>query len=187
VRQYAGMVSGGTLHVGDEVVVLPGGGRSRVSSIATFDGPLEEATPSLSITVGLEDDIDVGRGDLIAPGGSAPEPTDEVLGTLCWFSPKALRAGDRYRIKHTTRVTPARVRAVEARLDVGTLTLEPAEQLADNDIGVAVLALAAPVAADPYRVNRVTGSFVVIDEATNATVAAGMVGPPVLATTPAPR
>ena len=185
VRQYAGMVSGGTLRVGDEVVVLPGGGRSKVSSIATFDGPLEEATPSLSVTVALDDDIDVGRGDLIAPARSAPEPSDEVLCTLCWFSPKAVRAGDRYRIKHTTRVTPARVRAVEARLDVGTLALETADQLIDNDIGVVVLSLASPVAADPYQVNRVTGSFVVIDEATNATVAAGMVGPPVLATAPA--
>jgi sulfate adenylyltransferase subunit 1 len=184
-RQYAGMVSGGTLKVGDEVVVLPGGSRTTVSSIATFDGPLEEATPSLSVTVSLQHDVDVGRGDLIAPARSAPVPSDEVLCTLCWFSPRPMRAGDRYRIKHTTRVTPARVQALESRLDVGTLALEPAEELADNDIGVAVLALASPVAADPYRVNRVTGSFVVIDEATNATVAAGMVGPPVLAAAPA--
>ena len=184
-RQYAGMVSGGSLRVGDDVVVLPGGGRSRISSIATFDGPLEEATPSLSVTVALEDDIDVGRGDLIAPAWDAPEPSAEVVGTLCWFSPKPVRAGDRFRIKHTTRVTPARVSAVEARLDVGTLVLEDAGELADNDIGVVRLTLASPIAADPYRVNRVTGSFVVIDEATNATVAAGMVGPPVLAATPA--
>jgi sulfate adenylyltransferase subunit 1 len=186
-RQYAGMVSGGSLRVGDEVVVLPGGGHSRIASIATFDGPLDEARPSLSVTVALEDDLDVGRGDLIAPRREAPEPSAEVLGTLCWFGAKPARAGHRFRIKHTTRVTAARLLAVETRLDVGTLALEDADELADNDIGVVRLALASPIAADPYRVNRVTGSFVVIDEATNATVAAGMVGPPVLASAAAAR
>jgi sulfate adenylyltransferase subunit 1 len=110
-----------------------------------------------------------------------------VLGTLCWFGAKPARAGHRFRIKHTTRVTAARLLAVETRLDVGTLALEDADELADNDIGVVRLALASPIAADPYRVNRVTGSFVVIDEATNATVAAGMVGPPVLASAAAAR
>ncbi len=186
-RQYAGMVSGGVLRVGDDVVALPSGARSRVARIATFDGPLEEATPSLSVTVELEDDVDVGRGELIAPVGDAPEPTTEVLATLCWFSPEPVRAGKRYRVKHTTRVVPARVTAVEARLDVGTLALEAADELGDNDIGVTVLSLGSPIAADPYRVNRVTGSFVVIDEGTNATVAAGMVGPPVLAASPSTR
>jgi sulfate adenylyltransferase subunit 1 (EFTu-like GTPase family) len=185
IRQYAGMVSGGSLRVGDDVVVLPAAVRSKIASIATFDGPLEEARPSLSVTVSLEDDLDVGRGDLIAPVWDAPEASAEVVCTLCWFSPKPLRIGDRFRIKHTTRVTPARVSAVEARLDVGTLELQDADGLSDNDIGVVLLALASPIVADPYRVNRVTGSFVVIDEVTNATVAAGMVGPPVLATTPA--
>jgi len=180
-RGYAGMVSGGTLRVGDEVVVLPDGGRSRISSIATFDGPMAEATPSLSVTVELDDDLDVGRGDLIAPADLAPEATDEVLATVCWFDRRPLTAGQRYRVKHTTRLTPARVTAVDGRLDLGTLELGPSDTLLDNDIGVVRLSLATPIAVDPYRANRVTGSFVVIDEDSNATVAAAMVGPPVLA------
>jgi sulfate adenylyltransferase large subunit len=180
-RSYAGMVTGGALRAGDEVVVLPGGARSHIAAIGTFDGPLDEAAPSLSVTVALEDDIDVARGDLIAPASSAPVPVAELTATVCWFGEGPLAAGQRYKVKHTTRTTPARVLAVDARLDVGTLELSEAEQLANNDIGVVRLALATPLAADPYRANRVTGSFVIVDEASNATVAAGMVGPPALA------
>jgi sulfate adenylyltransferase large subunit len=180
-RGYAGMVSGGTLRVGDEVVVVPAGARTRISSIATFDGAMDQATPSLSVTVELEDDLDVGRGDLVAPVSSAPHPTDEVVATVCWFGRRPLVSGQRYRVKHTTRLTTARVATVEGRLDVGTLELEEADSLTDNDIGVVRLVLATPIAADSYRANRVTGSFVLIDEDSHATVGAAMVGPPVLA------
>ncbi|HUY64953.1 MAG TPA: GTP-binding protein [Acidimicrobiales bacterium] len=179
-RRYAGMVSGGTLRVGDHVVVLPSGTRSRITAIGTFDGPLSEATPSLSVSVELEDELDVSRGDLIAPVEGAPEPSRQLTATVCWFSASPLEVGGRYKVKHTTRTTSAEVLAVEARLDVATLALVPADTLDDNEIGVVSLALATPLAADPYRLSRVTGSFVVIDESTNATVAAGMVGPPVL-------
>jgi sulfate adenylyltransferase subunit 1 len=181
-RSYAGMVTGGTLRVGDEVVVLPGDGRTRIASLHTFDRSLTEATARMSVTVHLEDDLDVSRGDTLAPVDTAPEVVGHLEATLCWFSPHPLAAGQRFRIKHTTRITRARVSSVQSRLNVGSLELETTRTLADNEIGVARLEVATPLAVDPYRVNRVTGSFVLIDEATSATVAAGMVGPPLLAT-----
>jgi sulfate adenylyltransferase subunit 1 (EFTu-like GTPase family) len=104
----------------------------------------------------------------------------EFDATLCWFAEPAVTAGRRFRLKHTTRLTPAHTVAVHSRLDVGSLELEPAGELGPNDIGVVRLAVGTPLAVDPYRANRVTGSFVVIDENTHATVAAGMVGTPVL-------
>jgi sulfate adenylyltransferase large subunit len=179
-RSYAGMVSGGTLRAGDDVVVLPGGARSTVASVGTFDGALDEAASSLSVTVTLDDDLDVARGDLIAPVTGAPETLREFDATLCWFGERPATTGARFRIKHTTRVTPAVLTSLAGRLDVDTLSLEPTDELAFNDIGVGRLTVATPIAADPYHVNRVTGSFVVIDEATNATVAAGMVGTPIV-------
>jgi sulfate adenylyltransferase large subunit len=183
-RSYAGMVSGGTFRPGDEVVVLPGGQRSRLSSLSTFDGPLDDAPASMSVTIGLDDDIDVSRGDLIASVDHPPEVVREFDATLCWFADEALEPGRRLRLKHTTRLTPAHIVSVDSRLDVGSLELEPAGRLGANEIGVARLAVGTPLAVDPYRANRMTGSFVVIDEQTNATVAAGMVGLPVLARLP---
>ena len=185
-RSYAGMVSGGTLFVGEEVVVLPSGAKSTVTAISTFDGPLAAAPPSMSVTVALDDDLDVSRGDVIAPAADAPEATGQFTATVCWFAERPIEAGQRFTVKHTTRTTAARVLSVDARLDVGTLTLADADALADNEIGVVQLATATPLALDPYHRNRVTGSFVVVDPTTNATLAAGMVGPPVLAASPAP-
>ena len=179
-RSYAGMVSGGTLHAGDEVVVLPAGGRSRIDSVGTFDGVLQQATSSLSVTVSLGDDLDVGRGDLIAPVDGAPEVLREFEATVCWFGEQPVEVGRRFRVKHTTRITPARLVALEGRLDVDSLALVATDVLEQNDIGVGRIAVATPIAADLYQVNRVTGSFVIIDEATNATVAAGMVGAPAM-------
>jgi sulfate adenylyltransferase large subunit len=183
-RSYAGMVTGGTLHAGDEVVVLPAGARTRIVSLHTFDGPLDEATARMSVTVHLEHDVDISRGDMLASVNGAPEVVDEFEATLCWFGPRPVESGQRFRIKHTTRVAQARVACVETRLDVGSLELEATGALADNEIGVARLAMATPLAVDPYRVNRVTGSFVVMDEDTSATVAAGMVGLPVFVKAP---
>jgi sulfate adenylyltransferase large subunit len=180
-RSYAGMVSGGTFRPGDEIVVLPGGQRSRITSVETFDGPLDEAAASLSVTVRLDDDLDVSRGDLIAPAGDPPDVVREFEATLCWFADPPAEAGRRFRLKHTTRLTPAQVLSVDSRLDVGSLELEPSSRLGPNDIGVVRLGVGTALAVDRYRANRVTGSFAVIDEHTNVTVAAGMVGPPVLA------
>jgi sulfate adenylyltransferase subunit 1 len=180
-RSYAGMINGGALRTGDEVVVLPEGRRTSVSRIETFDGPLERAPIGLSVSVHLADDLDVSRGDLIASAEEPPDVVTEFEATVCWFGERSLQAGDRLRIKHTTRVTPVKVTAVQARLDVNALQLEPVDELRDNDIGVVALATATSLAIDPYRRDRITGSFVLVDETTNATVAAGMVGRPELA------
>ena len=180
-RSYAGMVSGGSFRPGDEILVLPNGQRSRLTSVETFDGPLDEASSPLSVTVRLDDDLDVSRGDLIAPADFPPDVVREFDATVCWFADTAVEAGRRWRLKHTTRLTPALTVSVQSRLEVGSLSLEPASSLGPNDIGVVRISVGTALAVDPYRANRVTGGFVMIDEQTNATVAAGMVGVPVLA------
>jgi sulfate adenylyltransferase subunit 1 (EFTu-like GTPase family) len=132
------------------------------------------------VSVDLADDLDVSRGDLIAAADEPPLVTNDVEATVCWFGNRPLRAGDRLRVKHTTRVAPARVTEVLSRFDVNDLTLVDADELADNEIGVVRLTTGTPLVLDPYRTNRVTGSFVLVDEATNATLAACMVGSPPL-------
>ncbi len=177
-RTYAGMINGGPLRAGDEVVVLPSGQRSRVTAVETLDGPLREAAVGLSVSVQLADDVDVSRGDLLAAAGDLPDLVTQLVATVCWFDGKPLIAGAQYRIKHTTRVTPARIVSVDARLDVNRLELLPADSLEENDIGTVTISVATPLATDPYHRNRITGSFVLIDPNTNGTVAAGMVGLP---------
>ena len=177
-RSYAGMVNGAPLHPGDRVVVLPENHQTTVTAVETYDGPLDEAAVGLSVSVHLADDLDVSRGDLIASADDPPEVVTELEATVCWFGDRSLRPGDRLRVKHTTRTTPARITGVEGRLDVNDLQLQPAPELTDNDIGVVTLTTATALAVDPYRRDRITGSFVLVDEATNATVAAGMVGRP---------
>ncbi|MGH9045890.1 MAG: sulfate adenylyltransferase subunit 1 [Acidimicrobiales bacterium] len=183
-RSYAGMVNGAPLRAGERVIVLPEGWETEVSEVATYDGPLDEAPVGLSVSVRLADDLDVSRGDMVAAADDPPEVARELHATVCWFAPKPLSAGNRLRVKHTTRTTPARVTAIRSKLDVNRLVLQDAADLADNDIGVVTLATAVPLAVDPYRQDRITGSFVLVDEATNATVAAGMVGVPDLAAPP---
>jgi len=180
-RSYAGIVGGGPLRPGDDVVVLPGGQRTTVTAITTYDGSLDEAPVGMSVSVDLAHDIDVSRGDLIASADEPPLVTSDIEATVCWFGNRPLRKGDRLRVKHTTRVAPARVTEVLSRFDVNDLTLVDADELADNEIGVVRLSTGTPLAVDPYRTNRVTGSFVLVDETTNATLAACMVGAPPLA------
>ncbi len=177
-RCYSGLLSGDRLAVGDEVVVLSSGLRSRIAEIWGLDGPKERAVPAESVSVTLADDLDVSRGDLIAARDGAPHPVRDVEASVCWFGQDPLRTGGRYRIKHTTLLTRAEVIAVDGRLDVSDLRLVASDQLADNEIGIVRFLTAAPLAVDPYRRNRVTGSFIVVDEVTNVTVGAAMVGRP---------
>ncbi|MGH9100407.1 MAG: sulfate adenylyltransferase subunit 1 [Acidimicrobiales bacterium] len=177
-RSYAGMVNCGVLRTGEEVVVLPEGWRTTVTGIETYDGPLDEAPVGISVSVDLADDLDVSRGDLLAAAANPPDVVKEIVATVCWFSDRPLRGGDRLRVKHTTRTTPARVTAVRGRLEVNRLEVDPAEELSNNEIGIVELATAVPLAVDPNRRDRITGSIVLVDEGTNATVAAGMVGEP---------
>jgi bifunctional enzyme CysN/CysC len=174
-RGYAGQIASGVLHPGDELVVLPGGSRTRVKAIDTFDGELEEAFPPQSVTILLEDNIDVSRGDMLV-GGEQPHTTRTVEATVCWMTDQPLAGRGRYIVRHTTREVKALVDEVVHRIDVHTLEPDTsADRLELNDIGEVKLRLSAPLVVDVYRRNRETGSFILIDEATNATVGAGMI------------
>jgi sulfate adenylyltransferase subunit 1 len=172
------MINGGPFRVGDPVVVLPQGAATTVRAIETADGPLSRAEVGLSVSLRLADDLDVSRGDLIAAAEDPPEVTDTFEATVCWFQERPLTAGVRLKIKHTTRVTPVVVEAVTGIFDVNELRVTDASELRENDIGVVKLRTSTPLAVDRYEVDRITGSFVLIDELTFATIAAGMVGPP---------
>jgi bifunctional enzyme CysN/CysC len=175
-RAYAGQVAGGVIRPGDEVVVLPGGQQSRVASIDTFDGALDEAFPPMSVALRLEDDIDVGRGSTIVRPHNQPTVGSRFEALLCWMSEQPLDRRRRYLVKHTTRSVTLGAIEVRYRIDVDTLHRdESATTLELNDLGRAQLELAAPLVFDSYRRNRLTGSLIVIDEATNETVAAGVI------------
>jgi bifunctional enzyme CysN/CysC len=175
-RGYAGQVSAGVVRAGDDVMVLPAGTRSRVARVETFDGPVEEAAAPMSVTVVLEDDLDVSRGDMLCAPERPPLLAREVEADLCWLDERPARVGGRYLVKHTTRTTRAELRRIGHRRDVETLDLVPGPATLElNEIGRVTLATAAPLALDPYAESRATGSFIVIDERTNATVGAGMV------------
>jgi sulfate adenylyltransferase subunit 1 len=175
-RGYAGRVEAGTLAVGDAVVILPSGRRSTVEGIDTADGPLESADAGRSVVVRLEHDIDIARGDLIAlDRDPLPSSTNRLTATLCWLSDTPLRPGDRFSLRHTSRDVRAVVDDVRSRLDVATVTSARAAELELNDIGTVFIRTADPVIVDPYAVNRSTGAFLLVDETSGATVAAGMV------------
>jgi bifunctional enzyme CysN/CysC len=175
-RGYAGEVASGVFKAGDDVMVLPSGRTSKIAAIDTFDGELEEAYPPLSVTVRLEDDIDVSRGDMICRAHNQPSETRQLDAMVCWMSERPLSPSGRYRIKHTTRTALAKVDEVRYALDVNSLHRhEDATGLELNEIGRLSLRLSAPLLVDEYRRNRVTGSFILIDESTNDTVGAGMI------------
>jgi bifunctional enzyme CysN/CysC len=175
-RGYAGQLASGALHAGQTVVVLPGGQQTRIAAIDTYDGPLDEACAPLSVTIRLEDDIDVSRGDLICLPGDTPTVARDLEATICWMSERPLRAGDRLTIKHTTRRVPAIVVALVDRVDVETLEREQdVDTFALNDIGRVRIRTSLPLMCDEYRQNRATGGFILIDDASNGTVAAGMI------------
>ena len=175
-RRYAGRIAAGVLREGDEVVVLPSGERTTVAGIDGPRGPLTSAGAPLSVAVRLADELDVGRGDVLAPADAAPLATRELSATVCWMGDAPARPGGRYELKHTTRTVQARLEAIDHRLDVISLAREPAEELALNELGAVRVRLAGDVAPDAYADVRSTGSFILIDPATNDTVAAGMVG-----------
>ncbi|HEV7805897.1 MAG TPA: sulfate adenylyltransferase subunit CysN [Solirubrobacteraceae bacterium] len=175
-RGYAGQVAGGILRPGDEVQVLPSGARSRIARIDTFDGPVDEAFAPMSVTLLLEDEVDVSRGDLICAVDGAPALAREVEATICWMTDAPLRAGVRYAIKHATHAARAIVDEVVDHVDVHTLNPDRSvDELGLNDIGRVRLRTSKPLAFDPYARNRATGSFILIDETSNDTVGAGMI------------
>ena len=175
-RGYAGEVAGGVWRNGDDVIVLPVERRTRVASVDVFDGPLEAAIPGQSVTILLEDDIDIGRGDMLADPDRAPFVAREVTAEICWMSERPLEPRARLAVKHTTRASRAIVEELVSVVDLTTLEDVPSpDRLALNDLAVVRLRLGEPLVVDPYERNRATGSFILIDEATNETVGAGMV------------
>jgi sulfate adenylyltransferase subunit 1 len=178
-RGYAGQVAAGTITEGDEVLVLPAGLRSRVRRIDTMDGPLPEAGSGRSVTLLLDDELDISRGDVIVAATDAPTVTDELDATLCWLSDKPLRAGARVLVKHGTRTVQGMVTSLNSRFDEQKLsTTDDPESLQLNEIGRVWLRTSEPIPADDYTTSRRTGSFLVIDPADGATLAAGLIGAP---------
>jgi bifunctional enzyme CysN/CysC len=176
-RGYAGTVVGGVLKKGDEVMVLPSGFTSHISSIDTADGPIDEAFPPMSVTIRLDDDIDVSRGSMICRPRNKPHVGQDIDAMICWMSEmRSLKAGDRFTIKHTTQVARTIVKDLAYQLDVNTLHRhEDVGELKLNEMGRVTLRTTVPLFYDEYRRNRLTGSFILIDEASNTTVGAGMI------------
>jgi sulfate adenylyltransferase large subunit len=175
-RGYAGQIAGGVMKPGDEVQVLPSGFTSKIAAIDLFDRELKEAYPPMSVTVRLEDDLDVSRGDMICRPQNAPKPSQDIDAMICWMSPEPMRPRQKLAIKHTTRVGRAMIKDIQYRLDVNTLHRDlETKELGLNEIGRVQLRTTVPLLCDPYEKNRSTGSFVLIDEATGVTVGAGMI------------
>jgi sulfate adenylyltransferase subunit 1 len=175
-RGYMGRIVSGSISVGEPVTVLPSGLTSRVKEIFTLDGNLQHAFAPQSVTLVLEDQIDISRGDMLVKNDKAPATLKEFSAMLCWLSEQPLDLRKKYSIKQTTRSVKALVPQIDYRIDINTLVNEatPA-QLKMNEIGLAKIKLQQPIVCDDYKHNRATGSFIIIDESTNNTVAAGMI------------
>ncbi len=174
-RGYAGEIAGGRWRAGDEVVVLPSGLRTSVAGVETHDGLLDVAVQSQAVVVRLADDVDVSRGDMLCDPADPPLVARELEATVCWMHERPVERGARLAIKHTTRWGRAILEEIVSVLDVATLEQVAADRLELNDLARVRIRLSTPLMVDPYTANRVTGAFVLVDEATNETVAAGMV------------
>ncbi|TVT70988.1 MAG: sulfate adenylyltransferase subunit CysN [Pseudomonas sp.] len=174
-RGFAGTLASGIVRKGDEIAVLPSGKISRVKSIVTFDGELEQATPGEAVTLTLEDEIDVSRGDMLVHADSRPRIADGFEAMLVWMGEEPMLPGKKYDIKRATSYVPASIASIAHKVDVNTLEKGAASSLQLNEIGRVKVSLDAPIALDGYAQNRTTGSFIVIDRLTNGTVGAGMI------------
>ena len=178
-RGFAGQIIGGIFKVGDPVVVLPGGRSSRIAGIHTYDGAVAEAFNPMSVQLLLADDLDISRGDMIVRPDNLPFVSSDFEARVCWMSEEPLTPNRKYAIKHTTRSTRCIVREIKSRFNFSTLQADrTVHQLGLNDIGRVVIKTMVPLCYDAYRRNRFTGSFILVDEATNETVAAGMIQEP---------
>jgi len=175
-RAYAGRVAGGIFKKGDKVMVLPSGFTSAIKSIETFDGPVEEAFPPMSVSIRLEDEIDISRGDMIVRENNYPQTGQDLDMMVCWMSERPLQINGKYAIRHTTKDARCVVKEVMYKVDVNTLhRMEDNKVLQLNDIARIKVRTTQPFFYDKYRVNRSTGSVIIVDEATNETVGAGMI------------
>jgi bifunctional enzyme CysN/CysC len=175
-RGYTGQLAAGVLRVGDEIVVQPSGLTSKVAAIDTYDGSVDAAFPPMSVTVRLQDDIDVSRGDMLCRPHNQPTVGQDIEAMVCWLTDRPLQANGRYALKHTTHSARAVVKELRYRLDINTLHRdEESTALGLNEMGRLHLRVTAPLMFDDYRRDRATGSFILIDEASNATAGAGMI------------
>lgn len=174
-RGFMGTIASGTVKVGDELTVLPSGKVSKVKEIVAFDGNLQEAFAPQSITITLEDEIDISRGDMLTHANSGLIARKEVSANVCWIGEEPLSPRKKYLIKHTTNTFKAMVTEIDYRTDIHSLEAEQADELGMNEIGRIELKLLKPMYGDAYTENRATGSFIVIDTFTNNTVGAGMI------------
>jgi sulfate adenylyltransferase subunit 1 (EFTu-like GTPase family) len=170
-----GRVASGSIRVGDHVEILPSRARTTVTGIVTMDGPLQEAFARQSVTLTLADDLDISRGDVISCEPEPPQMKTEFKATLCWMNERKLRLNHRYTLRHMTKTVKAIINEIDYRLDINTLDRQfPVSELETNDIGLVRIKTLQPVICDPYKANRLTGGFIIIDE-NNDTVAAGMI------------
>jgi bifunctional enzyme CysN/CysC/sulfate adenylyltransferase subunit 1 len=178
-RGLSGQIASGIVRVGQRVMVLPSGLKSTIQKIWTLNGELEEAFCPQSVTLQLAHDLDISRGDMIVGLDSLPGMSNDLLAKVCWMNPRPLQKGRKYFLKHATQTVQAVVTSLESRINIQTIEpeFEPAE-LAMNDIGEIRIKTAKPIVFDGYGTNRLTGAFILIEQGTNATVAAGMMRPP---------
>ena len=175
-RGYAGRIAGGVFKPGDKVVALPSGFTSTIKSIDTMNGPIEEAFAPMSVTLTLEDEIDISRGDMIVRENNQPNVTQDVDIMVCWLNEKPLQVRGKYAIKHTSNDVRCIVKEVKYKVDINTLhRLEEDKEIKMNDIGRISIRTTKALFTDEYKRNRNTGSLIIIDEATNETVGAGMI------------
>ncbi|EMJ46041.1 elongation factor Tu domain 2 [Leptospira interrogans str. UT126] len=175
-RGYAGQVRSGIFRKGDSITVLPSGFTSTIESINTYDGEVEEAFPPMSITIRLKDEIDISRGDMIVLSESLPIVSQDLEANICWMDSKALLSGNKYILRQTTNTVKAIVKEIEFKVAPDTHEkLDASKGLTLNEIGKIKIRTAKPVSFDEYRINRSTGSFILVDEGTNSTVGAGMI------------
>lgn len=175
-RGYAGRLSSGIMRPGDEVTIMPSGFTSKVKSVELANQPLEEAFAPMSVTVELEDDIDVSRGNMIVRSNNKPEPTQDIEIMLCWLNNSPMQPGAKYLVRHTTNDQKAMIKEIIYKIDINTLDRNPEDKsIGMNEIAKVRLRTTKPLMVDPYRENRSTGSLILINESTNETVAAGMI------------
>lgn len=175
-RGYAGRVAGGIFRKGDRVMLLPSGFSSTIAKIDSFDGEVEEAFPPMSVTILLEDDIDISRGDMIVRENNVPTDTQDVEAMVCWFNERPMQLNGKYALRHTTQEMRCVVKDIRYKLDINTLHRNQEDkEIKMNDIARVTLRTTKRIFADAYRKNRITGSLILVDEGTNETVGAGMI------------
>ena len=175
-RGYAGRIAGGVFKKGDDVMILPSGFTTKISKIETYDGELEEAFPPMSVTISLEDDLDLSRGGMIVRENNVPEVEQDIEAMICWFSDRPMQARGKYTIMHTAQDARCVVKDIRYKLNINTLHRDTEDKVIEmNDIARVQLRTTKPLFIDNYRRNRITGSFILIDESTDNTVAAGMI------------